>query len=320
MNYSLQTVVSDLQRILSRIEENGNRSSEIVDDFAAMSESALRVLPDHLRCALEFGNFAQDKEDIELFERIKAKYRPRYIEKFYQAFALLIDAASFAAKEQCYLDYVGELYMQYGYPKPGAGQYFTPHPVCELMAQVTAGAVRNEAIKTLRKAFDRAMVEADMLEQILITSYLMAGMSSQGSSEAIEKINLLIAPYIEPIAINDPACGSGRLLLSYAQQVPRHFLNWGVYSFTGQDIDLNCVRMSRLNMHLYGLNVKPITWQQHHETVALVTQFEQRQKEARKINVRNAAIQKALQRSTQPKAQSVKCNGGRAHYERSRAA
>ena len=43
--------------------------------------------------------------------------------------------------------------------------------------------------------------------------------------------------------VNDPCCGSGRMLLSSAKQQP----NW---HFVGQDVDLRCVRMTAINLAL----------------------------------------------------------------------
>lgn len=44
-------------------------------------------------------------------------------------------------------------------------------------------------------------------------------------------------------SVNDPCCGSGRMLLSAAKLQP----NW---HFVGQDVDLRCVRMTAINLGL----------------------------------------------------------------------
>ena len=44
-------------------------------------------------------------------------------------------------------------------------------------------------------------------------------------------------------SVNDPACGSGRMLLAAAEMQP----NW---HFVGQDVDLRCVRMTAINLAL----------------------------------------------------------------------
>lgn len=44
-------------------------------------------------------------------------------------------------------------------------------------------------------------------------------------------------------SVNDPCCGSGRMLLAAAEIQP----NW---HFVGQDVDLRCVRMTAINLAL----------------------------------------------------------------------
>lgn len=44
-------------------------------------------------------------------------------------------------------------------------------------------------------------------------------------------------------SVNDPCCGSGRMLLAAAEIQP----NW---HFVGQDVDLRCVRMTAVNLAL----------------------------------------------------------------------
>lgn len=51
----------------------------------------------------------------------------------------------------------------------------------------------------------------------------------------------------EPKTVCDPACGSGRILLSIAKNHP----NW---EFTGQDVDHRCAQMTAINLGLNGLH------------------------------------------------------------------
>ncbi len=51
----------------------------------------------------------------------------------------------------------------------------------------------------------------------------------------------------ERTTVNDPCCGSGRLLINMAKYHPDAF-------YVGQDIDDRCVRMSAINMYLFDLN------------------------------------------------------------------
>lgn len=58
---------------------------------------------------------------------------------------------------------------------------------------------------------------------------------------------MLYEPKEEIQKINDPACGSGRILLSY------HSLNPGKDIFIGQDKDFMCVKMTAINMYMHGM-------------------------------------------------------------------
>lgn len=46
--------------------------------------------------------------------------------------------------------------------------------------------------------------------------------------------------------VNDPACGSGRMLLSFAEDAPKNH-------FFASDVDANCARMTALNFYLNGM-------------------------------------------------------------------
>ena len=50
----------------------------------------------------------------------------------------------------------------------------------------------------------------------------------------------------EPRSVNDPACGSGRFLLSVGKKHP----SW---EFVGQDVDHRCAQMTAINLGLNGL-------------------------------------------------------------------
>lgn len=90
-------------------------------------------------------------------------------------------------------DVLGEFYEQNIYRK-GAAQYFTPPPICELMARSMGGRAENTSLKIL-----------------------------------------------------DPACGSGRMLMSASRIMGKD------NRFYGIDIDQTCVQMTTLNLFLNGL-------------------------------------------------------------------
>ena len=53
-------------------------------------------------------------------------------------------------------------------------------------------------------------------------------------------------------SINDPACGSGVMLLAAAKSMTQEQIDKAV--FVGQDIDFSCVKMCALNLTLFNLN------------------------------------------------------------------
>ena len=91
-----------------------------------------------------------------------------------------------------YSDILGEFFMEY-ITKGQNGQYFTPTPVCEMMAQMTLENSQNQDQRIL-----------------------------------------------------DPACGSGRMLLSAAKINHRNY-------FFGADSSQTCAKMATLNFFLNGL-------------------------------------------------------------------
>lgn len=97
------------------------------------------------------------------------------------------------AMEETGQDVLGDIFTG-GITYGEKGQFFTPDPVCQLMADLT---VPDE---------------------------------DDG----------------EPKSVNDPACGSGRILLAVARKHP----NW---EFVGQDADHRCAQMTAINLGLNGL-------------------------------------------------------------------
>ncbi|CAF1588166.1 unnamed protein product [Didymodactylos carnosus] len=64
-------------------------------------------------------------------------------------------------------------------------------------------------------------------------------------------------PQEKPLSINDPACGSGVMLMAAAAVVAANnpaLIERGLLELYGQDIDHTCVLMAQLNMRLHGLD------------------------------------------------------------------
>lgn len=111
----------------------------------------------------------------------------RPVDQLAAAFGKLI-----AIMEETRADILGDLF-QGGITYGERGQFFTPTPICDLMAELTAG-------------------------------------DEPGLGRTI----------------NDPCCGSGRMLLAMAKIKP-------FARFVGQDADLRCVKITAINLALHNL-------------------------------------------------------------------
>jgi len=115
-----------------------------------------------------------------------------YYEKKYEGhhilFPQLIDELTLASDNagEGMKDALGDFFMD-EISHGRNGQYFTPQPICDMMASITVGSIKNDQI------------------------------------------------------VNDPTCGSGRMLLA-AAKINRNAI------FIGSDIDITCCKMAVINM------------------------------------------------------------------------
>lgn len=235
----------DIIRELSHLTASGVRTSDIFDDWLDMVHATLTMLPDHMKALRESGTLAQDNEETQkTFERIRARYRDNsnYLDRFAKAFAILMNST------EEYQDTVGNVYMEFGSPSKGNGQFFTPFHVAKVMAEINsdhlAGLV-HERIK--------AAIKGDPLAEAM----LMMGMALEGNDTEewmITRIIPSVASRIEPVKVCDPSCGSGVMFLATASSIPTWMTQMGLVQFSGMDIDQTCVKMCQINVMLYGLN------------------------------------------------------------------
>lgn len=118
---------------------------------------------------------------------VSGGYKREELNKMGEAMSLLF----LQARARPYSDLLGEYFTEH-VTRGRNGQYFTPDPICMMMARMMAG------------------------------------------------------PACEGQTINDPACGSGRMLLSFAEDNPQNH-------FFASDIDHQCARMTALNFYLNGM-------------------------------------------------------------------
>jgi len=117
-----------------------------------------------------------------------------------------------------------------------------------------AGSQGKRGVDTLAKMFGTMVATMEKTRQDVLGDLFQGGITygEKGQFLTPEPICAMMARMNLPSektdldgrrTVNDPCCGSGRMLLAAAQLQP----NW---QFVGQDVDLRCVRMTAINLAL----------------------------------------------------------------------
>ena len=233
-------------KALDAITSIGVRQDQVFDDWLEVVEATLDMLPVHARSIAQFGRPAEDSPAAaEVWTRLNRRYKshPWIWEKFSEAYGHLVNACRYPD----YKDLLGQIYMAWGWPSKGAGQFFTPWDVAVMMARFTSdgGQAVHERLK------------AAITESPLAQAALVAGCALDGQ-EALDWYLTRVVPacieHYDPLRVSNPCVGSGVMLLAHASTYPRWMVELGLVQYYGQDIDPVCVRMARINAMLYGLN------------------------------------------------------------------
>jgi hypothetical protein len=236
----------DLIKALNKAQYTGYRNSEIFDDWLAIVEATLERLPAHAASIAQTKRLAEDPPDVKkLFERLHEKYKPDVWDCFAEAFAILTLGA-----ESDWEDYLGSVYMAWGYPSVGRGQFFTPWNIAYCMAQINVGVDAEQQVHARIKA----AIEKSPLAQAMLFAGCLIDDPGEAQRWYFEKVIPACAEFIEPITVCDPAVGSGVMLLAAASCYPRWVIDMGLVQFYGMDIDQTCVSMCKINCMLHGLN------------------------------------------------------------------
>ena len=116
------------------------------------------------------------------------------------------------------------------------------------------GEQGKRGIDYIAKAFGALVLAMEETGQDVLGDIFTGGVSygERGQFFTPDSVSQLLAEMTidhdatEPQTVNDPACGSGRFLLSVGQKHP----NW---EYVGQDIDHRCAQMTAINLGLNGL-------------------------------------------------------------------
>ena len=255
----VRQVIGCLERICRR---SGQSPHTVYADLVNLTEATLQRLPDQVIAAGQTGRFAPDPPAIaERFAQVKARYRDRFDDvwtDFAQAFALLLDAsapglAAYAdGSPGMGPDILGGVFQQWVNPTGRGGQVLTPWNLGLVMARTLTGPTFEREIHDRLK---QALTHPDNLlgHAALLTS---AGIEDPAFAWDwfMQTLVPVALPYLSPITVSDPCCGSGALILCHAACCPVYAVQTGLVKYFGQEIDPLLQMTAAANLLLYGLN------------------------------------------------------------------
>ena len=239
---------------------NGYRhQDDVFEDWVTLCELALARLSEHLASTVRTGRLAEDPPAVRaVFDRVLAPYQEERAQAytiFSEAVAELMLATSDGAEDAplSASDLLGDLYMAWGRPNTAAGQFFTPLTVCRLMASVSTGSLAETVLQRVRTAIAETQTRG-------FEDWLALAPDEQARTPLSRFALRNLAPALEPVRVLDPCCGAGTLLLAAAEQAPA-WMSWhGLIEYHGVDVDLLCVRMTRVNLMLHAIHPWHIVW------------------------------------------------------------
>src|SRR5512137_2793710 len=209
----------EIIRWLEKCTYVGRRQDAIFEDWVTTMRYCLQMLPVHAKAAATTGRMAEDPPEIaKHWERLRERYKPDIFEAFTKAFTVLL-----AAAEDSWDDIIGDVYMAWGYPSTGHGQFFTPSPVAQMMAQIAVGDGEREIIERLLEAMHTVDPEhpQDPVLDEPFTAYQFMGMALDvDHPETVRYVAgrhwAQVSAKFRPVEVLDCAVGSGVLLLAAA--------------------------------------------------------------------------------------------------------
>lgn len=178
--------------LLSKVDYSRNLQ-EVFADFCALGCYSL---------ALPFYRELAGKQLQPVFNR----YDETQLKLLDEAFTVMVNAL-----EETNEDFLGDIFQEIGLSNDRLGQFFTPFPISEMLAKMSAG---------------------DIKEQLKEKHWL---------------------------GVNDPACGSGGMLIAFRKVMIEQGCNPSRDAFfVGQDVSDIAFKMCYIQLSLYGVGGKVV--------------------------------------------------------------
>lgn len=267
------------QEIIRQLEQitaiAGVRSLQVFEDFVYLAEVTLRALPDQVRAVGATSRFAPDPPEVaEIFSRVRSHYdsgwlTPDRVERvwqhFGQAFALLLEATapglwgepnSLGIAGISGPDILGHIFQTWASPpggKNGLAQILTPFPIASCMARIL-----NVGIE--RMVYDRVKEALCHPDNIVGAAVLLASLAIPENEPGahfewfLNRCLPAAAPYLQPILVQEPAVGTGVMIMAHAAASPEWAVRYNIISYRAQDLDPVMVTAARAALMLYGIN------------------------------------------------------------------
>jgi hypothetical protein len=250
----------------------GRSTSQVFDDWLAVTEASLVMLPHHARSVAAGQGMAEDPEPVQqLWARLRQVYDKQGWDRLQQAFVHLLNSTGGARLGMHHQDVVGEVFMEFGQPSDWSGQYFTPYSVAQMMVHMTMNPEQVE--KVVKERLRHAILAAPDGE-VLYMAWVLARARGDGGIAAFslfaEQLYPRVYSVFQPYTIADPCCGSGVMLVAAMSMLPAWLTAFGLVEFHSTDIDARCVRMAHVNLMLHGAASFVV---RHQDTLTLQPDF-----------------------------------------------
>lgn len=252
---------AEIQRRIEKIGATGMDYRRIFESLIDLTEWYLDTLPEQFKFAQEYMLAKAEGRTIAPFrvsdaletrnaELLKPYAAHPWVSPLFAEMAMiLLDATEDGEGNLTYTDVLGEVYMNmisHGHN----GEFYTPQNVARMMAQM----VNADLVEThVRKHLMAAARVSPIVKLAEATGVDIAKWKTETFLDLYIGDEAVRNAY-ETVKVQDPACGSGVMLLSTAQTCPRWAIDWVLIEFFGIDLSQTAARMAQLNMRLYGLN------------------------------------------------------------------